>query len=52
MDDVKKLINDALRMLSVIPVSGDNVDVMCAAKTKLRAAYAALSKKEEVSKDG
>ncbi len=38
MENVKKLIIDALALLSTLSVSGDAVDVMAAAKNKLRRA--------------
>lgn len=50
MDDIKKELNDALAMLGMITLSGDAVDVMAAAKSKIRRVVAALDK--EVSNDG
>lgn len=39
MNDIQKKINEAHRMISIIPVSGDAVDVMSAARIKLKEAY-------------
>lgn len=50
MNEVKKQIDEAFKLISTIPVSQDNVEVMAAAKAKLRAAYAELNKQEELSK--
>lgn len=54
---MKELINEldaALAILSTLSVSGDAVDMMAAAKTKLRRAKRELEKKskEEVTPDG
>lgn len=50
MDDIKKELNDALQMLGMITLSGDAVDVMAAAKSKIRRVAATLYK--EVKTDG
>ena len=50
MDDIKKELNDALQMLGMITLSGDAVDVMAAAKSKIRRVDATLDK--EVKTDG
>lgn len=50
MDDIKKELNDALQMLGMITLSGDAVDVMAAAKSKIRRVAATLDK--EVKTDG
>lgn len=39
MNDIQKELNDAYRMLSIIQVSGEAVDVMAAVRSKLKAAY-------------
>lgn len=39
MNDIQKLIDKAHRMISVIAVSGDAVDVMAGARIKLREAF-------------
>lgn len=39
MIEVKKQLEEAFQILSTIPVSGDHVEGMAAAKAKLRAAY-------------
>ena len=44
MDDIKKELNDALQMLGMITLSGDAVDVMAAAKSKIRRVAATLDK--------
>lgn len=38
MTDLQKELEGAMRILSVIPVSGDGVDFMAAAKQRLRRA--------------
>lgn len=45
-EDIKKELNDALAMLSVIALSGDALDVMAAAKNKIRRAVVLLGPKE------
>lgn len=54
MDEMKKLIEGALTLLSTLSVSGDAVDVMAAAKNKLRRAYALAEEdqKPEGENDG
>lgn len=42
MEDTKKLIDEALVLLSTLSVNGDAVEVMAAAKSKLRKASANL----------
>lgn len=44
MDQILKNIDSAFRLMSSIPVSGDNVDIMSAARNNLRRAYAELEK--------
>lgn len=39
MNDIQKAIHEAHRMISVIPVSGDAVDVMAGARINLKNAY-------------
>lgn len=39
MNDIQKLIEEAHRMISVIAVSGDAVDVMSRARIKLKEAF-------------
>lgn len=39
MNDIQKLINEAHRMISIIAISGDAVDVMAGARIKLKEAY-------------
>lgn len=36
MEQIRKVLNDAFIMFSSIPVSGENVEIMAAAKEKLR----------------
>ena len=52
MENVLKELDYAFRIISTIPVSGDNVEIMAAAKAKLRAAYAELSKLEGAENGG
>lgn len=49
-ENIKKDLNDALQMLGMIALSGDAVDVMAAAKNKIRRVIATLDK--EVSDNG
>lgn len=39
MNDIQKLIHEAHRMISIIAISGDAVDVMAGARIKLKEAY-------------
>lgn len=39
MSEVQKKINEAFKLLTAIPVSGDQVELMAAAKESLRQAY-------------
>lgn len=39
MNDIQKAIQEAHRLVSIIPVSGDAVDVMSAARINLKEAY-------------
>lgn len=41
MNDVQKKIQEAYRMVSVIPVSGDAVDLMAGARIQLMDAFTA-----------
>lgn len=47
MTDLQKVIDTAFRLISSIPVSGDNVEIMASAKQNLRSAYAMAAEKEE-----
>lgn len=47
MDEtINKELEDALKMLSMIMLSGDAVDVMAAAKQKIRKSIAMMDQKE------
>lgn len=46
MEEVRKEIQDAWRLLSTLPVSGDAVDVLAACRMALRRAYAAAQNAE------
>ena len=50
MDDIKKELEDALKILGMIMLSGDAVDCMAAAKNKIRKVVSMLEK--EVKTDG
>lgn len=52
MNDIKQHLDDAFKLISSIPVSQDNVEIMAAAKAKLRTAYAELSKLEGAENGG
>lgn len=45
MDEIKKELNEALTMLGAIMVSGDAVDFMAAAKSKIRQVVKSLDEK-------
>ena len=47
MVDAKKHIDRAFNLLRKIPVTEEAVDIMFAAKEELRAAFKALSEKED-----
>lgn len=52
MDDILQDLEVAFKAISSISVSGDAVDAVALARTKLRKVYSELSKpKEEVSSD-
>ena len=50
MDDINKEVDDALKILGMIMLSGDAVDCMAAAKNKIRKVVSMLEK--EVKTDG
>lgn len=45
--DTKEHIKKAFDLISAIPVTNDSVDIMCAARQELRAAYNALAAEEK-----
>ena len=47
METVKNALNEALLVLSEIPVKQNNVELMAAAKQKIRTALATLDKPNE-----
>lgn len=51
MTDLQKELDRAFRLLSSIPVAGDGVEMMAAAKERLRKAYQLAGGKQE-DKDG
>ena len=50
MDDIKKELEDALKIMGMIMLSGDAVDCMAAAKNKIRKVISMIEK--EVKTDG
>ena len=46
MDEIKKELSDALVMLGMIVLSGDAVDIMAAAKNKIRQSLTLLEKED------
>lgn len=53
MNDILKELDSVFRMISVIPVTGDAVDMMAAARSKLRRVCADLQKMDdEAQADG
>ena len=49
MDEIKKELNEAVVLLGTILVSGDAVDFMAAAKSKIRQVVKSLDEKPPVS---
>lgn len=49
MEEIKKSLEQAYNIISTIPVAGDNVDRMTAARAELRRAFKLLA---EAKKDG
>ncbi len=47
MNDLQKALDQAFRVLSAIPVSGDNVELMAMARESLRTAYHLAGGEEE-----
>lgn len=47
MDEIREELDGALKMLGIIMLSGDAVDVMAAAKQKIRNVISTLDTKEE-----
>lgn len=53
MDEVKKDLDETYRLISSIPVRGESVDLMAAARAKLRKVYDSIEKMgKEVKNDG
>lgn len=50
METVRKEIQNAWRLLSTLPVSGDAVDVLAGCRMALRRAYAACEEQERTEK--
>lgn len=44
--ETKKLLDEAFALLCAIPVSGDSVELMAAAKEKMRNAYKSIRDEE------
>lgn len=47
MNDVMRELDSVFKMISQIPVSGDNVDLMYASRDRLRHIYAVIKKMSE-----
>ena len=47
MDDIKKELNNAYKMLSALTVSGDAVDVLAAVRACIRGIYQRLGEEEK-----
>lgn len=52
MTDLQKELDQAFKLMSAVPVSGDGVDVMAAAREHLRTAYQMAAQEEEEKNDG
>ena len=46
MSEILENIDSVYKMISTVPVAGDNVDTIAAARSKLRKIYAGLTKIE------
>ena len=51
MTEVKKQLEEVFQIISTIPVAGDHVEGMAAAKAKLRAAYLLVEQAERENKE-
>lgn len=51
-DKVKQLMDSAYKLLSTVPVTGDAVERMAAARQQLRQAYQLLDTAEQEANDG
>lgn len=47
MKEIKESLNQAYAILSTIPVAGDSVDKMTAARAELRRAFSLLEQRDE-----
>lgn len=47
MKELMKELDSVFKMISKIPVSGDNVDLMAASRERLRYVYASLKRLDE-----
>ena len=52
MEELRKEVNAIYQLISVVPVSGDAVDAIAAARAKLKKVYSELEKMGEVKGDG
>lgn len=46
MHEIKEEIDNVYKMISSVPVTGDHIDTLAAARSKLRKIYAGLTKIE------
>lgn len=51
MTELQKEINQAFKLVSAVPVSGDRVDVMAAARESLRRAYQLAAPPDDEEKE-
>ena len=51
-EKVKRLMDSAYKLLSTVPVTGDAVERMAAARQQLRQAYQLLDAAEQEANDG
>ncbi len=51
MTDIQKKIDQAFKLVSAIPVSGDGVDIMASVRLRLRDAYQ-MAAEQEADGDG
>ena len=52
MNGIKQHLDNAFKLISSIPVSQDNVEIMATAKAHLRAVYAELNKQDGAENGG
>lgn len=52
MTELQKELGEAFKLISAVPVDGENVDVMAAARERLRRAYQMAGEMEKEDENG